>query len=860
MDPYIPGKPDFIPDPEWNYILNRDHRQCVERDECHRSGKCIDYCSTKLNIDHFQPRDLGGDNGYSNLRLLCEGPNKGRPVEPILKWSEANYWDTSINVAALRNIQRLAGYDEVLHASLKRGPTEFRNQLLNLVTLLTGATGTGKTISAQAVLFAVNQVVNAAGTGRPRVRHVLWLCSDSGLRKSTQEELQNDAYGYGITSSRPIVRMLDGYSDFCKGPNGADVCVALPQPLWKIDKNGSTRGDRSDDEIRDALKHFDTIIADECDWASDQLRRIFSIATAHLKFSLTASPPVSKMEGVGPDVVRKFASRCVVISKDAVADRKRAIDLDGCLKLIDDEYAGDASPYFVSARHGSYDELSCGLRQTVDNEKVGPEYLVNVGAVIEAVNYYDKLETAMKRVCPTDWYSPHIIVRLPSKTDIDILANTLPAALKEQGLRGEGWSVEKVYGDDGDSLAKKDWSGDWSHPFMLAKNNSQGGRACEKSARILLMCQIGVRGMNNWTIAGTVDCTNITSIPQLIQFNYGRNSRLPNHLSHWLGDDRKQAFVTAKTFVPKALLTERKKSALSSAYDFCANMREVMESEPFLTWLQVIEGMTPDEVIGSIDVAGPPFSAIDRLRALNGLASLPPEQLVCVLPADVDKIVCGINPTATPKWKAAAAKFIDKVLIDKSFRDEELFALKDDDGTVETVVTRLKPTALADYDMGDLIRYVRASPEYFDVRATYIADLESGSASVKHAVALALNKEQQRNYREPPRFRTLQKNNKEAGVLDDVANSLYMELQSAGLITYDNYKYVRTQVNKAAWTVFGIDSAANNGPMDHHAYHVAILGRCLSRIKNIARGALVKDGVLGNLLNLTQLDYQRALV
>jgi hypothetical protein len=49
----------------------------------------------------------------------------------------------------------------------------------------------------------------------------------------------------------------------------------------------------------------------------------------------------------------------------------------------------------------------------------------------------------------------------------------------------------------------------------------------------------------------------------------------------------------------------------------------------------------------------------------------------------------------------------------------------------------------------------------------------------------------------------------------------------------------------AARILFGVDNADEGGPMDHPAYHIAIIGKHRHRLQAMAHAMLIKDGLLG---------------
>jgi hypothetical protein len=106
----------------------------------------------------------------------------------------------------------------------------------------------------------------------------------------------------------------------------------------------------------------------------------------------------------------------------------------------------------------------------------------------------------------------------------------------------------------------------------------------------------------------------------------------------------------------------------------------------------------------------------------------------------------------------------------------------------------------------------------------------------------------------------LQNKNHQQGVLSIVANELLGQLRhgkDSGGLGENGFRDVLSNIHRAmniaAQEVFAIDSATNNGPMDHHAYHIAILGRCRTRLQRRAVAYLVEKNVLLGMAALLQM-------
>jgi hypothetical protein len=865
MTQTIPSKPDYLTDAEYEFILARDRRQCALRDFCNHSGKLgvLEYCDQSLDFDHHQPRILGGDNSFENIRLLCASENRSRAIEPTNHWAKQNYWDGKFNAQYLRVVQSVAGYQPIVeYPELARAVTEFRDVLLQTTTLMVGATGTGKAITLFSVLFAINAVVNARGPGRPRVRHVLWLTTEETLRDMTRRDLEDDPYKLGLVDRRPIVRPAKSYNDIVRGPCGAEVIVACPQSLWWVTdaKNGVKR---TDHDRRMALAHYDVVVFDECDFAGEQVQNISALARHALKFALTASPPLM----ADADATRQanFLSRFVLITEDAVADYTRAVQIDGCLKAMPD--GKDA--FVPVAVHDGYESLIRGGRDLVKSGKADASHPVYLAAIIQAIVDADREEQEMKALMPEDWYSPHVIVRLERIADIKALELTLTEvirALYDYGrLSGQGWGVCSVYQshyrhcpvEEHDLAAKL--GDEWRHPFLLAKNHM--GRAGHKSKRVLLMINIALRGLNNWPIQYVVDCTERTSAAEETQLR-GRGIRLPNHLAKYWGEPDLRRFITTVTYVPESVATDAKRATLLETSRFLHNMQPTISGAGFRTWGDIASTGSLDKAVEPvIDSTTAPLTPADKMQLLSGLGAMirqaphPDSVTAEDLRPAISTLVDRLRPEAEGRRRERAIEYVGNLIDKPGFRAEETFAPDERNKVrIEPVrcTTHLKPKDV--YSADELIRKVESDPRYTDWRADLKMKLQAGDPLFIGLISQNLRDDDRLSYREPPRVFKLNTKPDEAGALSSIVAELYGALKACGEIEYRQYDEVAQSVYCAAKDLFGVDNARNDGPLDQHAYHVEIMGRQRTRIMRIAVGILAERGVVQNIAALGRLS------
>jgi hypothetical protein len=849
----IPHKPDYLSDSEWEFVLARDLGHCARYRKCSLTGQ-TDFCSPTADVDHAQPKELGGDDTVANVRLLCSGYNRGRICESLEFWREPNHWDREIVTGKLREIQRLVGWDAIsdLEHAIANPPL-FRRLLLGAITFIPGATGIGKSLLGQSVLFRFNKLV---GQNYPRVRHVLWLTMDTTLRDLGAKEVEDEAYDLGIVDRRPKVHVAKAFNDLLRGPGGADVTFSVIQALW--DREDDDGPMRSENEKRAALAHYDTIIFDECDWGNEQVRHISQIARNALQFALSASPLTPQIVA-DKERVKAFLSRFILIAPEAIADYTRALQLDACLKLL-------LEPATVGPKHTGFDYLRSGLVKTSD-QNMPRDHALYRGLILQAVSEADNLETRMKQAHPESYYSPHIMVRMETIHELIAMYSDLQWHLKnlfdEGRLVNDGWDVcvifmgrqfGKITRDlpDERDLAAKDKLGQWKHPFMLAKNNN--GRAVKrKSKRILLNCNIGTRGINNWPINTIVDCTQRESVGDLIQFVWGRPVRLPQHLAAWTapGPDKnvptlENEFVTVKVWIPEVDGFEEKMRAIEASRDYIQNMLPLIRDAGFLTWADLLEGKRTTDKDVNIDVNNRPLTQSEKYNIQGAVAQLM-EQTGALDENNIGTTVSRLFPEAGDRVRAKCTEYGVK-LIDPEFRDYETIGsqlMNEAHHNPENVMDRLRPQEV--YNLDDLKRWVRYEPRFAQLRQKYLDRIDENDELIIHLISDSLRQVQISNYRPAARIYRLHGTKSDPGVLPEVAGDLKANLNAAGQMPEDG-GLVNQAMNSAAKALFDIGDASEGGPMDHPAYHIAILGKHRRRLQAMARGQLIRNGYLGSTL------------
>src|SRR4029077_2799388 len=332
----------------------------------------------------------------------------------------------------------------------------------------------------------------------------------------------------------------------------------------------------------------------------------------------------------------------VLIDYDAVGDYQRALQYDGCLKrigVVRNDCNSDA--YFAFCR---------GLAEERDGQ-IDPQHASFLATICIAVKKLDNLETKMRRMRPDDWFSPHLIARFNETKEITTMVPPLRTKLQQLYATGElsnpGWDVSWIYAGHSrnkrlplDDPSERELSD--KHPFMIAgkKNN---GRAIEGlSKRILLNCEIGKRGLNNWPILGVCNFVPHSNPTDDIQFDLGRPCRWKQR-EDWHQDEQLWQFLTTMHFMPPKLY-EKRQPELEEAHKRVLGLRKKVADSKLLTWAALLNGdvaetkeakfnppepLTPEEKLHLANLLG------GKLRE-NGNLNLPPDH--------IEKLIAFVGP------------------------------------------------------------------------------------------------------------------------------------------------------------------------------------------------------------------------
>ena len=311
--------------------------------------------------------------------------------------------------------------------------------------------------------------------------------------------------------------------------------------------------------------------------------------------------------------------------------------------------------------------------------------------------------------------------------------------------------------------------------------------------------------------------------------------------------------------MPETLLTDEKKACLEEVRDFIENMREQVAGAGFLTWSDLAGGTDIEQADPDIGPGSQPLTKVDKLHIMNGLGAVlaqggdlsPAES-----PQVLEKIVQGLVPPASPRRAERAIDYGSRLLEKPEFRRRECFGSVDPDKPLRIVdcTARLRPKA--SYKPEELIRYVQHDPQYTEDRTQIIDALQSDNPLIAKLISDNLRKEQRSLYREPGKTYRLNDKDGEAGVLTELQNSLCQRLIKSGALDPALRGEVFPAGHAAAQALFGVEDSKNDGPLDEHAYHVAIMGRYQEEIMDMATAILCRRGVLSNINKLGSHDVR----
>jgi hypothetical protein len=669
---------------------------------------------------------------------------------------------------------------------------------------------------------------------------VLWLVPDRDLARSQAAEAATEPVTFGLRSTpiRTYVANEDGFT-LNREPPSPGIVFGCPHYFWKV-----ANRDRSDADVIDLLRIYDTIIWDECDFAEAQIQRLVDLAPHALKFGLTATP----ITGSGA-FLKRFAIGPVI-------DYPTVRDSDGALKLMERGSDGDLSPSLevLEARshreaRGVEEEEFSGSSNDRDSLDAA---LVQTRRAIDAA---DRLETKMRRVLPDRYYSPHVLVRCRAKDQAEDLYRHLKNWLTGAGLTNDGWDVALIYSDmktlpgpgrrvevpeDERSLGAVDAEGRAKHPWLAAKYNV--GVATAQSKRILLVVDMGVRGVNNWTCLHVCDLTLSQSRTEVVQLGTpGRPGRWPAHLADLLTTPELQEFARLRNFLP----CNRHDPAVAIyhwAIDFAYDVVDRMADSGMLTWSDLVRGTAAGPDRSPLMPTDEPFSDLDRLHldlALGRECDARGTAPGSLTAEDIEGLIDWVEPRMDGKRRDRARDYVTEAVTDE---DERRRRWRLEETEPLTVIRREAPKQPGQYSDDEMVRYLIARGRARDVAMRMVRNWDDDTRWEFEEVKADHDR---RFYVPPAKIGNLHRGGGQPGILTRLAGQIYDEAVRRKMVDPAYKPKFFHSVNEGMKRAFGLDDISNQSIANEPDYHYKLAGVAgRRRVRNEALRILVDWGVI----------------
>lgn len=658
-------------------------------------------------IDHIKPVSKNGGNELSNLQVVSRRENATKGNRNDAYWSSEFYFDKPINVSRLRYSQR----DEVYYRLFvpdcnrnlvqsgriytyekwfSRGISEISGLLYTLVHIV----GSGKTLSMLVLGFAYNHmIIDLVGRGVRRANRMLVLAKDSAIRDQIADDFITDIVNYKICPSPPRTILVgsggDAYSKKInkklRGVDTADsllnvpflnshvdVAVACVQQLW-----GTKRQVRPN--LEEILHQFPLIVFDEPHFATDKVMDITRMATTSLCFGMTGSP----INAAG-DTVKRF----VVFS---VVDYQSAVEHDGGLKYLGLDNTATDTIITELKIEGAEVQRGQSERRIESHDAIGDDYKkayepsksvarAVVDRLLTLDNDIEEIKSGVKKAkpalhraaesIPDILYTPHALVSTNTIAIGKMIAddlNQLFDSNRDLYPKDKGWQASVVYspqGDNDDAGSKKQvdlLTPD--HPWMLHKRS----KTKQVGDRILIVIGMGREGMNNTYCSVVGVAASANSHIEHVQRTLGRSLRSPAYKK-----DGVWHCPPAQLDTPHIITHESfgNRDVIVKSIEYLRNMRdkvsELTTVEQLLDEVEVdlpeggvntVESLSGEEKMGLINAIGVEYQTVGKQGTLfpgspgGGGGDI-----------DVGAIVDKIHPNASKEKKAAAKRYIDKLI------------------------------------------------------------------------------------------------------------------------------------------------------------------------------------------------------
>jgi superfamily II DNA or RNA helicase len=793
----------------------------------------------QLNFAHSHAKTLGGTYDAHNIRLECAVTNHAHGPAPEGRFADASPFDEPFDYSKLRYSQ-----GAFLHAAdeAARLWCDLRERTRDVILLCAAVTGAGKLIGMIAMLHRIAFIAAAQGP-LIRPKHVLWLVPERSLATALAAEAERELVDYGMRAS--ALRVFDageGSFDLGRPPEAPGIVFGCVQYLWRW---GDDSGPRDQATVAAILANYDTIIWDECDYAEDQIQGIVTLAPHALKFGLTASP----ITGSG-----RFLKRFVV---GPVIGYALVHYEDGALKIVEAADQTALSPSMEVMRAHSHREAMGEAEVTEAGESNDADSITAVMVTLRrAIQLADDLEDQMRRVRPADYFSPHLIVRCQSIKQAEEIFLQINEALRGMPLHGLGWRAALMHGqlvtypsrrgrsqvpENERRLGAVDADGRPRHPWFAAKNNE--GQATEQSVRILVVVDMGIRGLNNWPCSFAVDLTGGQSQVNDVQY-LGRALRWPGSRAAWLEEAELRAFARVHLSVP----FNRSHTAVrwyEAAIDFVLNLETKMAKSGLATWQDLVR-IAPTSTEWQKIEPDDPFTVWDELEldhALGEWAERTERAPETATDEELTALVEAIRPTMDGRRKLSALEYITAGARDEDERRQRWVRPPLLEPLV--VVRREHPREPDDYTDEEMVRSLIESEQYsrWDAEQDWAATPDRIKFRLKRQRA----EDDRRLFVAPLRLRRLHRSGEGEGLITTMADEQYREAVRRALV--QNSSEVQRSFHAAmalgVRRAFGLTEADNNSRMNEPEYHFKLMSPGGgNRVREETRWQLVEWGVI----------------
>jgi hypothetical protein len=490
-----------------------------------------------------------------------------------------------------------------------------------------------------------------------------------------------------------------------------------------------------------------------------------------------------------------------------------------------------------------------------------------IGTLINAIDWADQLERSMRDAGVEDWYSPHVVIRVSSVDQgEDIYRHLKPYlenAKKHGDLRGDGWGVVinhgrlKTRNPDGSPVPKEDRAlgNPKAHSWFRAKHYLDG-QCDDKCRRALILCDMGIRGTNNWCCAAAVDGTDDVSVVLHSQFTHsGRIGRWPPNRAYWHDNVDRYALMTPKIFIPKSSDSDEKRIALENTARWMFDMVDVIDNSGVPRWSDLL---TSGASVGAANIpSGSPFTGDDALQIDVELSRLSESKpLEDFTYEDILNVVHHLPPEITPERLQAGIDHARSFIEDEDVRRRhETGADKDmrDHGALK-IVEQETPKDADQFTTEDMVRFIKDRRTMMDAAAAAAA-WESTPLDIQEILRQQNADRLKRSYMQVlPKSRKLHTckvdGESRKGILDEMVVVLQAKwskrrIFAESLEHFKMYAELKRSVNSAAKILFDMDNIDNDSALDTSMGHYKLMGiEGQRRMKKLVKKSLIESGLI----------------